>query len=54
MTAGETYRALRVNIAVDLTNTAAFFRMERPRVLLRRRVQDADGEDLARLEFLDR
>lgn len=52
--AGETYRALRVNIAVDLTNTAAFFRLERPRVLLRRRVQDADGEDLARLEFLDR
>lgn len=52
--AGETYRALRVNIAVDLTNTTAYFRLERPRVLLRRRVQDADGEELARLEFLDR
>jgi hypothetical protein len=50
--AGESYRALRVNIAVDLANTSAFFRLERPRVLLRRRAQDADGEELVTLDLL--
>jgi hypothetical protein len=52
--AGETYRALRVNIAVDLANTTAFFRLERPRVLLRRRAQDAEAEEVTTLEFLGR
>jgi hypothetical protein len=41
-----------VNIAVDLANTSAFFRLERPRVLLRRRAQDADGEELVTLDLL--
>jgi len=33
--AGRTHRALRVNVATDLTNATAYFAVERPRVLLR-------------------
>jgi len=34
--AGETRDALRVNVVTDLTNTMAYFAVDRPRVLLRR------------------
>ena len=52
--AGRTYEALRVSIAEDLTNTTAHFRLERPRVLLRRRNGDAGTEEVTRLEIAGR
>lgn len=48
---GRSYQALRVNIAVDLSNTIAHFRLERPRVLLRRRSGDDGTEEVTRLEI---
>ncbi len=48
---GRSYQALRVNIAVDLANTTAYFRLERPRVLLRRRSGEDGTEEVTRLEI---
>lgn len=38
---GESYEALRVNVANGLANTEAYFRVDRPRILLRQRAPGA-------------
>ena len=40
----ETYRALRVTVASGLSNSTAYFRLERPRFLLRKTAPPADRE----------
>lgn len=53
--AGEEYRALRVNVARDLSNMTAWFTVDRPRVLLRREGgEDDETEEVVRLEMRPR
>jgi len=49
--AGKKYKAFRVNVASGLNNTTAFFKSDRPRILLRRQgVDSEESEDLTRVE----
>ncbi len=41
---GKSYRALKVNVASGLTNTTAYYRADRPRILLRRVSEDGEDE----------
>jgi hypothetical protein len=52
--ADETHRALRVTVARDLSNTTAYFTVERPRMLLRREGDDAGTEEVVRMEIYPR
>lgn len=50
--AGKKYDAIRVNMASGLSNTTAYFKADRPRILLRRQAVDAEeAEDMIRLEI---
>lgn len=53
--AGEEHRALRVTVARDLSNTTAWFTVERPRILLRREGGEGDeSETVVRLDVYER
>jgi len=52
--AEETRRALRVTVARDLSNTTAYFTVERPRVLLRREGDASGTEEVVHLELYPR
>ncbi len=54
--AGDDYDALRVNVASGLSNTVSYFRVGRPRVLLRQRNESDEGgvEEITGLQFLER
>lgn len=52
--AGRSYRALRVNLATGLSNSAAYFRVQPPRILLREEgSEEGDVEEVTQLEFFD-
>jgi len=49
--ADETHQALRVTVARDLSNTTAYFTIERPRILLRRESDEGGTEEVVRLDL---
>jgi len=50
--ADQTHQALRVTVARDLSNTTAYFTIERPRILLRRESDSGGGtEEVVRLDM---
>ena len=51
---GDNHDAFRVNVASGLANLTAYFRTDRPRILLRRQPVDAEeSEDATRIEIFD-
>lgn len=49
--ADQTHQALRVTVARDLSNTTAYFTIERPRMLLRRESDGGGTEEVIRLDI---